>query len=197
MNWTKRMAVAGSAVPAVVLGAGTLAGAPASAAGNGSMNVWQVGASFNCNNPAVCGQPGGGGFWGWAEFDQPVGSPAGTGTSGDFVFTGCGHGAYNGADHIDLAIDGWYIAPDTEPGPTQGLPVFWVTGGTMRYHDSSGNSYSGPAVDENGDPVSATSPMDTGIPADPAHYTTQTFFGITAPAAAIQIQVAYKPASGH
>jgi len=38
-------------------------------------------------------------------------------------------------------------------------------------------------------------PVDTGIPADPGHYSTAEVLGMTAaPGVAIQIQVAYKPA---
>ena len=53
---------------AVMLG-GVLA-APVGAYGGGAdHDMWQVGISFNCNNPDFCG-PSLGGFWGWAEFDR-------------------------------------------------------------------------------------------------------------------------------
>ena len=58
-------------VAVVVLTAGTVvtAGAGTSAhayGGDGSMDVWQIGISFNCNNKTACGGEDLGGFWGWA-----------------------------------------------------------------------------------------------------------------------------------
>jgi hypothetical protein len=65
----------------------------ASAYGGGATHdTWQVGISFNCDNPAspLCqgpqGEPELGGFWGWVEFDR-----SGTQTWGDAQLTGCGH----------------------------------------------------------------------------------------------------------
>src|SRR5439155_5514039 len=73
------------AIAAMVLAAGVLA-APASAYGGGAAHdMWQVGLSFNCDNPDYCG-PDLGGFWGWVEFDR-----AGTTTWGDAALAGCGH----------------------------------------------------------------------------------------------------------
>ena len=44
---------------------------PARAYGGGaSHDTWQVGLSFNCNNPSFCGADGLGGGWGWVEFDR-------------------------------------------------------------------------------------------------------------------------------
>ena len=185
---------------------GIAVGSSAQAAGGGSENVWQIGASYNCNNPSPngpCadqnGNPELGGFWGWADFDQVPGTtftdgsgttyPAGNG--GDYVFEGCSHGTYggNGTDHISVGIGDWYIAPGSA-----GPHTFLITSGTMTYRDSAGDSYRGPLIDQNNNPISATNPMDTGLSADPGHYNTQTLFGFSAPAAAIQVQVAYKPA---
>src|SRR5215471_12850543 len=70
----------------------------------GNTALWQVGLSFNCDNPSVCGATNLGGFWGWVEFDS--------GGLGDAELTGCGHlqggpasGAqppFGGADHISV-----------------------------------------------------------------------------------------------
>src|SRR2546426_11548769 len=48
----------------------------------GNTALWQIGLSFNCNNPSFCGTMLGG-FWGWVEFDS--------GGLGDGTLTGCGH----------------------------------------------------------------------------------------------------------
>src|SRR5262245_42546823 len=66
--------------------------------------IWQIGLSFNCNNPAACGSELGG-FWGWVEFDQ--------GNDGDAQVTGCEHmqgGRAGGAHHVAIDIHGWTIA---------------------------------------------------------------------------------------
>src|SRR6266536_258672 len=58
----------------------------ASAYGGGSSHdMWQVGISFNCNNPEFCGDETGG-FWGWVEFDR---SADGTQTWGDAELAYC------------------------------------------------------------------------------------------------------------
>ena len=48
----------------------------------GNVQLYQVTASFNCNNPSVCGNHLGG-FWAWAVFNQD-------GTF-DAELTGCNH----------------------------------------------------------------------------------------------------------
>jgi hypothetical protein len=67
-----------------------LGNAPASAYGhNGTLDMWQVGMSFNCNNRALCGDELGG-FWGWAQFTR---DPATGDTDADAQLTGCFHSA--------------------------------------------------------------------------------------------------------
>jgi hypothetical protein len=83
----------------------------ASAYGGGAgHDMWQVGLSFNCNNPDFCGEETGG-FWGWAEFDR---SADGTQTWGDAEFAFCSHtvgGGFAGAGHESIEIESWTIAP--------------------------------------------------------------------------------------
>jgi len=73
----------------------------------GKTAQWQVGFSFNCDNPTpgACDEFGGtGGFWGWYEFDS--------GSTGNATLTFCGHtvgGGGAGAGHENVAIEGWTI----------------------------------------------------------------------------------------
>jgi hypothetical protein len=58
---------------AALVAAAALAAGFASSAGayggGADHDMWQVGLSFNCNNPDFCGDETGG-FWGWVEFDR-------------------------------------------------------------------------------------------------------------------------------
>src|SRR5437867_12258035 len=74
----------------VALVGGVLASSAGAYGGGANHEMWQIGISFNCNNPhGACDAMGGtGGIWGWAEFDR---SADGTQTWGDGEFTGCGH----------------------------------------------------------------------------------------------------------
>src|SRR6266516_5701637 len=61
--------------------------------GGASHDTWQIGLSFNCNNPSyfMCqdpetGQPQLGGFWGWVEFDRFADGTI----TGDAQVAGCG-----------------------------------------------------------------------------------------------------------
>jgi hypothetical protein len=155
-----------------------LSASPASAYGGGAdHDMWQVGLSFNCNNPDVCGAELGG-FWGWVEFDRSAAQ-----TWGDAELTGCGHTVaaggpgLAGAIHSSVEIESWTI----EPG-SAGPQTFFVSG-------EETDSFRG--VKETFD----ISHLDTGIPAVPGHYSTSEIIGMSAPpGVAIQIQVAFRPA---
>jgi hypothetical protein len=144
--------------------------------GGASHDMWQVGLSFNCNNPDICGAQLGG-FWGWVEFDR---SADGTVTWGDAELTGCSHtvggGGFAGAGHISIEIESWTIAPGSA-----GTQTFFASGELTEF-------------DHGQKLTSEFSNMDTGISAVAGHYSTEDVFGFTAPGVAIQIQVAFRPA---
>ncbi len=147
----------------LTLATAAVIGATAPGAGSyGNLALYQIGLSFNCNNPAICGSQLGG-FWGWAEFDSD--------NTGDAQLTGCEHmqgGPAGGAQHFSADVHGWYIGPGSA-GPA----TFFVTSETDTYTGRSG-----------GPPVVITIPsenLDTGIPAVPGHYSSQTLFGSSAP----------------
>jgi hypothetical protein len=77
----------------------------------GNVQLYQVTASGNCNNPDFCGNNLGG-FWAWAVMNQD-------GTF-DAEVTGCGHLAdahapgLQGSQHFQ--VDGHYIIADLGPG---------------------------------------------------------------------------------
>jgi len=79
---------------------------------NGNVQLYQVTASMNCNNPSVCGSFLGG-FWAWAVFNQD-------GTfDGEVTF--CGHMStpagpgLAGAGHAH--VSGTYVVTDFGQGP--------------------------------------------------------------------------------
>jgi hypothetical protein len=155
-----------------------LSASPASAYGGGAdHDMWQVGLSFNCNNPDVCGDELGG-FWGWVEFDR---SADGTLTWGDAELAGCSHtvggGGFAGAVHISVEIESWTI----EAG-SAGPQTFFISG-------EETDTFRGDKV------TFDITHLDTGIPATPGHYSTSDIIGMTPPpGVAIQIQVAFRPA---
>jgi hypothetical protein len=79
---------------------------------NGNVQLFQVTASGNCDNPSLCGNNLGG-FWAWAVFNQD--------STFDGEITGCGHLANDhgpglqGAQH--LHAEGHYIITDFGLGP--------------------------------------------------------------------------------
>jgi hypothetical protein len=155
----------------------TMTASPASSYGGGAdHDMWQVGMSFNCNNPDFCGDELGG-FWAWAEFDR---SADGTQTWGDLEGSFCGHtvgGGFAGAGHVSIEIESWTI----EPG-SAGSQTFFASG-------EETDSFRGTS-----DTFDFTH-TDTGISAVPGHYNTSDVLGFSAPAGvAIQIQVAFRPA---
>ena len=142
---------------------------------DGAMDVYQIGISFNCNNPSFCGGDSLGGFWGWAEVDY---NPSTGAHTGDAEFTGCGHdGRFSGAGHTSIDITNWWVAPGS-------------AGPNTLYTDEIDTSTSHGQTD-----VETITDNDTGIPLVPGHYSTSDIFGFTPPpGVAVQLQVAYKPA---
>jgi hypothetical protein len=147
------------------------AGTAAAYGGGAGHDMWQVGISFNCNNPDFCG-PSLGGFWAWAEFDR---SADGTVTWGDVEGSGCFHtlgGGGAGALHISVEIESWTI----ESG------MFFINGEETDSFRGTKTTF---------DVVH----FATGVPATPGHYTAADVFGFDPPpGVAIQIQVAFRPA---
>lgn len=163
---------------AAVAAALALSTSPANAYGGGAEHdMWQVGLSFNCNNPDFCGDELGG-FWGWVEFDR---SADGTQTWGDAELAFCAHtvggGGFAGAGHTSIEVESWTI----EPG-SAGEQTFFASG-------EQTDSFRGTT-----DTFDITH-EDTGIPAVPGHYSTSEILGFSPPpGVAIQIQVAFRPA---
>jgi hypothetical protein len=162
---------------AIVAGAALVAaGLTASTAGAyGSAAQWQIAISFNCNNASLCGG-GGGGIWIWAEFDNDG--------TGDATVTDCGHlvaahGAFSGADHVNVDMHSWTIAPGSA-GPA----TFVITSETD-------------TIVGHGTPQVIDIPsenFDTGIPAVPGHYSiAAAVFGFTGPGVTAQLQVVKIP----
>jgi hypothetical protein len=165
---------------AAVTAALALSVSPAGAYGGGANHdMWQVGLSFNCNDPSLCNTEefgGTGGFWGWVEFDR---SADGTQTWGDAELAFCFHtvgGGGAGAGHTSIEVESWTIAPGSA-----GPQTFFASG-------EETDSFRG--TTETFDVTNE----DTGIPAVPGHYSTDDVLGFTAPGVAIQIQVAFRPA---
>src|SRR6266545_1962075 len=114
----KRIIAVVAAASLALLGSG-LATAP-SAGAYGSAALWQIGLSFNCNNPSLCGSELGG-FWGWAEFDSD--------NTADAQLVGCGHlqgGRAQGAQHFSVDAHSWTGRRGASLFPipfAQGLPT--------------------------------------------------------------------------
>ena len=142
--------------------------------------TWHVAISVNCNNRDWCtgekflGQPmATGGLWGALRLNAD-------GTGGA-EFTACSHaseayGFATGATHVSVTISGWIIGPSGTFIETRGTETY--RGGTNR-----------------GSVVTFTSPVDTGIPAIPGHYTAPDIIGYPTPhGVTIQVQVSLIPA---
>ena len=148
------------------------AGTAGAYGGGADHDMWQVGISFNCNNPDFCGSNLGG-FWGWVEFDR---SADGTVTWGDAELAACTHtvggGGFAGAVHISIEIESWTI----ESG------MFVINGEETDSFRGTKTTFD--VVD-----------FPTGVPAEPGHYTADDVLGFDPPpGVAIQIQVAFRPA---
>src|SRR5437870_2634607 len=74
-----------------------------------------------------------------------------------------------GADHFNVDMTGWTIMPGSA-GPL----TFFVTSGTMTF---TGTVPRGPPITV---PISPT-PLDTGFPAVPGHFSTSMILGFTPP----------------
>jgi hypothetical protein len=153
--------------------------APAGAYGGGANHdMWQIGFSFNCNNPALCGDisEGTGGDWGWVEFDR---SADGTQTWGDAQIAFCFHtvgGGGAGAGHTSIEVTSWTIAAGSA-----GPQTFFASGTeTDSFHGMTQT-------------ITLTN-VDTGFPATPGHYSTTEILGFSAPGIAFQVQIAFRPA---
>ncbi len=174
MRRLRLLAAALAAVAALL----TATVAPAGAYGDGAAHdMWQVGISFNCNNPDFCGANLGG-FWGWVEFDR---SADGQQTWGDAELTGCFHtvggGGFAGAAHISIEVTSWTVA-----GGSAGPQTIYASG--IETDSFRGDKVTFPVTN-----------MDTGITAVPGHYSTTDVLGFDPPpGVAIQIQVAFRPA---
>jgi len=187
---TRRLAATVVALLAVGLAVVLGSASPAVAYGhNGTLDMWQVGLSMNCNNPAVCGTELGG-FWGWVQFTR---DPVTGETDADAQLTGCQHMVRSGgpgtagAFHFSAEAT-WVIGPGSA-----GQQTFLLTGGTMTFTGRGGQT-TVPLTNDDGSLTTPANPNDTGIPAVPGHYSTQEILGFTAPGVAFQIPVAFKPA---
>lgn len=159
--------------------AGVVASPVGAYGGGATHDTWQVGISFNCDNPAFCGSNLGG-FWGWAELDR---SADGNTTWGDAEFAFCAHavgggGGFAGAGHTSFEVDSWTI----EAG-SAGAQTFFVSG-----HETDtfrGNKTTFPVTHQ-----------DTGITAVPGHYNASDVLGFNPPpGVTIQLQVSFRPAT--
>jgi hypothetical protein len=162
------MVAAAAAAAVLAVGVASPAGAYGGGAGH---DMWQVGLSFNCNNPSFCGDELGG-FWGWVEFDRFADGTI----TGDAQTTGCSHflrGGGGGAGHADIDITSAHIGA-SQPGD----PNFPT--GQVFYVDH--NVVNG--VTDDPDFLG-----DTGIPVEPGHYSSH-----PAPGVAFMAQVAFRPA---
>lgn len=173
MTRAKRTLIAGLVATAMASSLVLLSATSAGAYGRAAQ--WQIGLSFNCNNPSICGAQLGG-FWGWAEFDND--------NTADAELTGCQHvigGPAGGAQHLSIDATGWTI----EPG-SAGPRTFFVLSEVDTFTGRSG-----------GPPVVVTIPsehFDTGIAAVAGHYSSQTLFGSAAPPGTnFEIQVVQIP----
>jgi len=154
--------------------------APASAAGNGSMGVYQVEVSFNSNGPSATPDQTGG-YWGWWDFDSAANNPQ-SGDGGDGQAEGCWHGQFgNGAAHSSFKFSSWAV--NTDPSNSNGgLPTFFASGTEIDTY--KGQTQTTPFTDQ-----------DTGILAMTAHRPILQLFGVpTPPGTSINVQVSWKPA---
>jgi hypothetical protein len=148
--------------------------------GGATHDTWQVGMSFNCDNPSFCGSDLGG-FWGWVEFDRFANGSI----TGDAQLTGCGHTVGGGgpgsagAGHQSVDITAAHIGPGGPDDPP-GVSVFYID------HNVVTSTFQGQTVTTVDDPEFLG---DSGIPSDAGHYAFH-----PAPGVAGTIQVSFRPA---
>jgi hypothetical protein len=169
------MLLAAALVAATALAAGFASSAGAYGGGAGH-DTWQIGVSFNCDNPSYCGADELGGFWGWVEFDRYSDGSI----TGDAELTGCGHSpGDSGAGHISIDITAAHIGPGGPDDPP-GVNVFYID------HNVVTETFRGQkqtTVD------SSEFLGDSGFVADAGHYSLH-----PAPGVALMEQVSYRPA---
>jgi hypothetical protein len=154
------------AAAVLVAGFASSAGAYGSGA---SHDTWQIGLSFNCNNPSyfMCqdpqtGLPQLGGFWGWVEFDLFADGTI----TGDAQLTGCGHTTGGGgpgsagAGHENVDITSAHLGPAQPGDPTFGIPGRRCSRSTVQAIPASS--------------------ANSGFPADPGHYSLHSVPGFSA-----------------
>jgi hypothetical protein len=166
----RRSIVMVAALAAAVALAAGFASSAGAYGGGASHDTWQVGFSGNCNNPSFCGDELGG-FWGWVEFDRFADGTI----TGDAETVGCEHflgGGGGSAFHADVDITSAHIGPSQPEDPN-------YPSGHVFYIDSN-------VV--NGVPNEPDFLGDSGIPAEPGHYS------FHAPGVAFVLQVAFRPA---
>ena len=132
----------------------------------GNVQLYQVTASMNCNNPSVCPQPLGG-FWAWGVFNQDG--------SFDAEITFCGHmmtpdGPSAGAGHAHA--EGSYIVTNLN-----GVPFIVITHEIDTF------------VGRNGGTVDSGPEFMPVAPAIKGHYSTVDLLGFSAPGVTFQVTV--------
>ncbi len=99
--------------------------------------------------------------------------PATGATDADAELTGCQHSTggagFAGAFHASIDVTSWIMQTGHIGGDPAGASAttFWVTGGTET-DTFRGQRVTGPITDDNGNPVTPSNPMDTGVPMAPA-----------------------------
>jgi hypothetical protein len=167
-------------IAATVLAAGMAASAGAYGGGS-SHDTWQVGQSFNCDNPTYCGNDLGG-FWGWVEFDRFADGSI----TGDGEFAGCGHSVGGGgpgsagAGHIRIDVTAAHIEDAGPDDPNPGGHVFYVDHNVVTFIGHGGSQ----TVVDDPDFLG-----DTQIPVEAGHYSFH-----PAPGVADVINVSFRPA---
>ncbi len=184
-----------SLVSAGVLAVPTAVSAPLVGHAYGNLALWQIAISGNCNNPSLCAATfGTGGFWVWAEFDSD--------NTGDVTVTDCSHLVGGptavqqtaGAQHVNIDITSWKIAPGTA-GPKTFIVTSEVdtitgrTGGPPVVITIPSESFDTGVPAVAGHYSIPSESFDTGVPAVAGHYSTNQILGFSAPGVSFQLQV--------